>query len=286
MKIWITGRKGMLASHFNRLLVRRDLPFVSTGKEEVDITSESAVRSFVKDNQITHIINCAAYTQVDKAESEADAAFQINAKGPENLGKSGAKVIHFSTDYVFNGKNVVPYREEDVCAPLGVYGTTKREGEKKLLEVNPTKACIIRTSWLYGAPGKNFVDTMIRLMEERETLRVVQDQVGCPTYCQDLAEATLQMLDEAGIFHFANSNQTSWFEFSKEICKQAKEAGWSLKVNSIEPIQTHEYPTPAKRPAYSTLSTDKVAHLLGGKPRPWQDALKDYILLKRELSKK
>lgn len=280
MKIWVAGGSGMLAAHLIRLLTEQGLPFVANGKDVVDITDEAAVAAFVKDQKITLIINCAAYTQVDKAESEADEAYRVNALGPEIIGKAAsqvhARVIHISTDYVFDGKSRSPYHEEDVCAPLGIYGRTKLEGEKNLLRVCP-QACIIRTSWLYGWPGKNFVGTMLRLMQERELLRVVNDQVGCPTYCQDLAEAILQMSNQSGIFHFVNSHQTSWYEFAKEIHRQAVTLGYALKVRNIEAIKTEEYPTLAKRPLYSTLSTEKISAVLGKKPRPWQEALEDYL---------
>lgn len=283
MKIWIPGGSGMLAAHFKRLLTQKDIPYIANDSSDIDITQEVVVSDFVKKKKITHIINCAAYTQVDKAEIDKDLAFSVNAIGPENLGKAalehGSKVIHFSTDYVFNGKSQTPYLEDHFCEPLGVYGSSKWEGERRLLQVNP-QACTIRTSWLFGIPGKNFVDTMIRLMQERETLRVVSDQVGRPTYCQDLAEAALALIDQQGIFHFANSHQTSWYEFTKEIHRQAQAMGYAFKVQKIEPILTDEYPTPAKRPAFSTLSTEKISTILGANPRSWQESLNDYLELK------
>lgn len=281
MKVWIPGGNGMLAAHFKRLLTQRGVPFIANDASTVDITQKKAVMDFVEASQITHIINCAAYTQVDKAELEAEKAHLINAIGPQNLGEAArahdARVIHFSTDYVFNGAGHSPYREDDACAPLGVYGSTKWEGEKRLFQAHP-EACVIRTSWLFGTPGKNFVDTMLRLMKEKEVLRVVNDQIGRPTSCQDLAEAAMGIIEEQGIFHFANSLETSWYHFAKEIQKQALERGVALKVGKIEPIKTEEYPTPARRPAYSTLNTDKIAKILGKNPRPWQEALKDYLL--------
>ncbi len=284
MKIWIPGGSGMLAAYFHRLLTQKQIPFISTNSKDLDITQEEVVSDFVKKQGITHIINCAAYTQVDKAESESDQAYRVNASGPENLGKAARKhgvkgVIHFSTDYVFDGTSCLPYREDRACDPIGVYGKSKREGEQRLLAAYPL-ACIIRTSWLYGMPGKNFVETMLRLMAEREVLRVVNDQVGCPTYCQDLAEAALRLLDKPGIYHFANSNETTWYEFTREIYRQAQEMGYPFKVQKIEPIKTQDYPTPAKRPAYSALCTNKISKVLGHAPRAWQEALKDYLTVR------
>jgi dTDP-4-dehydrorhamnose reductase len=218
---------------------------------------------------------------VDKAEEDLKQAYLVNAMGPYHLGLAArrheARVIHFSTDYVFEGTKNAPYEENDVCCPLGAYGLSKLAGEMKLLE-ELEDACVIRTSWLFGHPGKNFVGTMLRLMSEREHLKVVADQVGRPTYCQDLAMITFNLLDQEGIFHFANSHETSWYLFAKEIHRQALELGFPLKVRSIEPISTAEYPTPAKRPGYSTLHTKKIEHLLGYPPRHWQDALRDYLI--------
>lgn len=279
-KIWVSGASGMLGSHFKRLLSQRQIPFIANNHHDLDITNLEAVSDFVRAQKITHIINCAAYTQVDKAEMEQKQAYLANAIGPHHLGiaarRHGARVIHFSTDYVFDGKGRAPYSEEHFCTPIGAYGMSKLAGEIKLLGEHE-QACIIRTSWLFGLPGKNFVETMLRLMSEKEQLRVVSDQVGRPTYCQDLAENALQLLDAAGIFHFANAFETSWFQFAQEIHRQARELGFPLKVKAIEPIPTHEYPTPTQRPAYSTLCTTKLEECLGSTPRPWQTALHDYL---------
>lgn len=279
-KIWICGASGMLGSHFTRLLTQRKIPFVANDYQQIDITQLDVVSDFVRKERISHIINCAAYTAVDKAENEQKQAYLVNAIGPHHLGiagrRHGAHVIHFSTDYVFDGQAKSPYAEDHPCSPLGAYGMSKLAGEMKLLDEHE-RACVIRTSWLYGLPGKNFVETMLRLMNEKETLRIVSDQVGRPTYCQDLAETALELLDQEGIYHFANSLETSWYHFAKEIYDQAKKLGYHLKVQHIEAIKTSEYPTPAKRPAYSTLSTKKVEKLLGKAPRPWQEALQAYL---------
>jgi dTDP-4-dehydrorhamnose reductase len=279
-KIWVSGASGMLGSHFKRLLIQREIPFVATNSQELDITHLDNVSDFVRRQKITHIINCASYTQVDQAESEEKLAYLINAIGAHYLGIAGrrhrARVLHFSTDYVFDGKGRKPYTEDDRCTPINAYGMTKLAGEIKLLD-EYEDVCIIRTSWLFGFPGKNFVNTMLRLMAEKEHLKVVKDQIGRPTYCQDLAEVSLELLDEQGIFHFANAFETSWYQFANEIHRQAVLLSLPLKTTTIEPIQTRDYPTPAQRPAYSTLSTRKIEQYLGRHPRPWQVALKDYL---------
>jgi dTDP-4-dehydrorhamnose reductase len=288
-KIWICGALGMLGRNFKNLLDQRQIPYVANDYQEVDITNLDQVSDFVRIQKITHIINCAAYTQVDKAEVEQKQAYLVNAVGPHYLGIAGrrhrARVLHFSTDYVFDGKRRSPYSEEHFCTPIGAYGMSKLAGEIKLLDEH-SDVCIIRTSWLFGLPGKNFVETMLRHMEEKEHLRVVSDQIGRPTYCLDLAEATLELLDEAGIFHFANAYETSWYLFAKEIHRQAKELNFPLKMKTIEPIRSHEYPTAAPRPAYSTLSTKKIEEQLGHTPRPWQEALNDYLVNMKKLSER
>lgn len=279
-KIWICGASGMLGSHFQRLLSEKNIPFVANKRTEVDITNLENVCEFVKREKISHIINCAAYTQVDKAETDQNQAYLVNAIGPKHLGfaakKNQARVLHFSTDYVFDGKGNIPFSEEQPCAPIGAYGKSKWEGEINLLNEH-SHSCVIRTSWLFGYPGKNFVETMVRLMCEKEQLRVVCDQIGRPTYCQDLVEAALPLMDEEGIFHFANSFETSWYQFAKEIRRQAIELGYPLIVKNIEPIPSIEYQTPAKRPLYSTLDTKKIEGFLGVTSRSWQEALYDYL---------
>ncbi|MFI5344142.1 MAG: dTDP-4-dehydrorhamnose reductase [Chlamydiales bacterium] len=287
-KIWIPGAAGMLGSHFTRLLKKRRIPFVATNSREIDITHLDAVSDFVRTQKISHVINCAAYTHVDQAETEQKQAYQVNAIGTHHLGiacrRHGARIIHFSTDYVFDGKARLPYTEDYLCAPISAYGISKLAGEVKLLAEH-SRSCVIRTSWLFGLFGKNFVGTMLHLMAEKEELKVVSDQIGRPTYCQDLAEATLELLEEEGIYHFANSHETTWHEFAEEIHRQAHSMGYSLKVNSILPISSHEYPTQATRPAYSSLNTKKIECKLDKAPRPWKEALADYLVEYQALQK-
>lgn len=279
--MWIVGSKGMLGSHFERMLERRNIPFVGEREQFVDITHSPSIEEFVNQHQVTHLINCAAYTLVDKAESETALASLVNGEGVANLGKIAKKknlpLIHFSTDYVFDGLSQQPYEEDHPCRPVNAYGMTKWEGEVRLLQECP-QACIIRTSWLFGYPGKNFVETILKLIQERETLKVVADQFGRPTYCEDLAEAALSLLKYSGVYHFANANQTSWYHFAQEIHHAAKALGLPLSLKTLEPISTVQYPTPAKRPAYSVLSTKKIEDVLPFKIRPWQEALKEYLV--------
>lgn len=287
-KIWICGGTGMLGSHFTRLLTKNEIPFVVSSSKEIDITHLDVVSDFVRVQKITHILNCAAYTNVDQAEIEEKKAYQINAMGAHHLGiagrRHGAHVTHFSTDYVFDGKAHTPYIEAHSCSPLGAYGISKWLGEVKLLEEH-ARSCVIRTSWLFGFPGKNFVNTMLKLMSEQEEVKVVTDQIGRPTFCDDLAKTTLDLLGEEGIFHFANSSETSWYQFAEEIQRQANALNIPLKIKVLTPIPSKEYPTKAARPTYSTLSTRKVEEHLGRAPRSWHEALNDYLIQYKKLGK-
>ncbi len=282
MNVWVTGGKGMLGMTLCHLLEAEKIPYVSTGSE-VDITNIEDLHIFIsKHPEVTHIMNCAAYTQVDLAEKEISAAYAINVHGPLNLGTIANEyhlhMIHFSSDYVFDGKGKTPYQENSPCQPLNVYAQTKRAGEIMLFDEHP-QACIIRTSWLFGLYGKNFVTTMLNLMKERDTVHVVFDQKGRPTFCDDLCRAAiaLGLADSSGIFHFANEGAVSWYAFALGIAEEAKRLHIPLKVSAIEPIPSVKYPTPAKRPAYSVLNTSKIESVLQYRPRKWKEALSDYL---------
>lgn len=270
-KILVTGSRGQLGTELSKLLPNA----VLTDVAELDITDLNAVQKFVKENGIGTIINCAAYTAVDKAEDDAALAEKINVLGPENLAKTGCKIVHISTDYVFDGTGHKPYTPEDETNPVSVYGKTKRAGELAVLK-NAKEAVIIRTAWLYSPYGNNFVKTMRRLGTEKESINVVADQVGTPTYAADLALAIVKVLPQIsektkGIYHFTNEGVCSWYDFASEIMG---ESGLKCQVN---PIPTSAYPTRATRPFYSVLDKTKIKHTFGVQNFYWKEALKRCI---------
>ncbi|MEE0084284.1 MAG: dTDP-4-dehydrorhamnose reductase, partial [Paludibacteraceae bacterium] len=253
--------------------------FTFTDVPEVDITDLESLRTILKNAKADIIINCAAYTDVNKAESNEDIAHKINAVGPGNLAvvakEMGAKLVHVSTDYVFNGKGNTPLKESDPTSPLGAYGRTKLSGETLVREVGGD-AAIVRTAWLYSEFGNNFVKTMIRLGSEREDVSVVYDQVGTPTYATDLAEAIMHLVNKGikgcEVYHYTNDGVASWFDFTKYIFKLA-----GCKAN-LHAIESYEYPTPAERPAYSVLSKRKIAEAGASVPY-WTDSLEKCMKL-------
>ena len=265
--ILITGCHGQLGTELSKLLPNAIL----TDIDDLDITDFSAVQSFVRNNNIDTIVNCAAYTAVDKAEEDALTAEKINVFGPENLAKTGCKIIHISTDYVFDGKGYRPYTPDDEANPLSVYGKTKRAGELAVLK-NAQEAVIIRTAWLYSPYGNNFAKTMQRLAGERDTLNVVNDQIGTPTYAGDLAEAIVKILPQIskktkGIYHFTNEGVCSWYDFAIEIIAQ------SDLNRSVNPIPSSAYPTKAQRPFYSVLDKTKIKETFNIQIPYWKESL-------------
>ena len=265
----ITGNKGQLGTELSALLPDA----LKTDYDTLDITDEAAVKAFVKENNVDTIINCAAYTAVDKAETDVDAATKLNVDGVRNLAKSGAAVVvHVSTDYVFDGSSCRPYVETDTPHPVSVYGKTKKAGEDALLEEAPT-AAVVRTAWLYSPYGNNFVKTMRRLGQEKESLNVIFDQVGTPTYAADLAHAIVELLPHIQkgskeIYHFSNEGVCSWYDFAKKIMELS---GLSCEVR---PIESKDYPTLATRPFYSVLNKVKIKSVLHRPVPHWEDALK------------
>ncbi|MFZ4617130.1 MAG: dTDP-4-dehydrorhamnose reductase [Rectinemataceae bacterium] len=280
--IWLVGNKGMLGTELSLLLEKEGLPHVGSDRD-VDILDPAALAGFAAGKGLTWIVNCAAYTAVDKAEDELELARALNAAGPENLGRLaasiGARIIHISTDYVFDGSGTRPYLESDPVMPLGAYGLTKAEGEARLMAVCP-EALIVRTAWLYGAHGSNFVHSMIRLMRQREELGVVADQWGSPTWAADLARALVSIIRASGtsrgIFHFTNAGTTTWYEFAAEIEKLGREFGVIETPCRVKAIGTADYPTKTRRPAYSVLSKEKIEKTFGVRPTEWRESLRTF----------
>lgn len=280
----VTGAYGQLGNALKRELDGDNtIEAIYTDADTLDLTDSMALSRFFEDNPVDMVINCAAYTAVDRAESDDLKAAAINTGAVGNLGqaaaKHGMKVIHISTDYVFSGESFRPYEENDEPYPQSIYGRTKLEGEGLLTSFS-NNAMIIRTAWLYSEFGNNFVKTMLRLADERDEINVVCDQIGTPTYAGDLAHAIHQVIRherwQPGIYHFTNEGVASWYDFTKAIFEIT---GKTTKVN---PIRTTQYPTPAKRPSYSVLSKDKIKRNYGIEIPYWRDSLQRCI---KELQK-
>lgn len=262
----ITGCNGQLGTELRRRLPQA----VGVDVADLDITDKGAVQAFVKENDIDTIVNCAAYTAVDKAEDEPEKCRKINVDGVRNLALTGAKIVHVSTDYVFDGKGYRPYVETDEANPVSVYGRSKLDGERVLLETAETCA-IVRTAWLYSPYGGNFVKTMCRLGAEKEEISVVFDQIGAPTCVFDLAEVISTLLAQMKngvkeIYHYSNEGVCSWYDFAREIMKLS-----GLKCR-VKPIETAQYPTKANRPFYAVLNKSKIKSL-GIEVPHWQESL-------------
>jgi len=282
--ILLTGAHGMLAADV-KLLKPAGIALIETDVAELDITNADAVDAFCARNRPDLVLNCAAYTAVDKAEDEPDLAIKINADGPRNIAEiakiKGAKLIHISTDYVFDGTKEGAYVETDIPNPLGVYGKSKLQGE---VDIQKTlkEHFIVRTAWLYGIHGNNFVDTMLRLFKERDEVRVVGDQYGSPTYAPDLAAAILKIVnlntDAYGAYHFTNEGKISWHDFACEIHGIAQERKLLAKEVRIQRIFTEDYPTKAQRPKNSFLSKDKIINTFNISIRKWETGLAEFML--------
>lgn len=280
MKILVTGANGQLGNEMKNIL-EKECPGVTlyTDIQELDLLDAQAVGLFVSKNEITHIVNCAAYTAVDKAEEDKALCAAVNIDAVKNIANAadavGAKIIHISTDYVFDGTAHRPYKESDKVNPMSQYGTTKRTGETALIALAPD-SIIIRTSWLYSPYGNNFVKTMIKLGEERTQLKVVCDQIGTPTYAKDLAKAIYAILIShqwvEGIYHFSNEGACSWYDFTKSIHRIA-----GIKTCEVLPIPTEDYPTAAMRPAYSILNKSKIKATYGIEIPYWEESLQECI---------
>ena len=279
MRILITGCNGQLGNEMQ--LLEKTNPqhtYFNTDVDELDITDQKAVETFVSENNIEGIVNCAAYTAVDKAEDNQELCRMLNTVAPGYLaaavGKRGGWIIQVSTDYVFDGTKHTPYVETDPVCPNSVYGSTKLGGEESVLK-NCQNAMIIRTAWLYSTFGNNFVKTMIRLGQEKPELGVIFDQIGTPTYARDLAVAIFAAINQGvkpGIYHFSNEGVISWYDFTKAIHRIA-----GIKGCHVRPLHTEEYPTPANRPHYSVLDKTKIKQTYGIEVPYWEESLEECI---------
>ncbi len=284
MRVLITGSNGQLGSEIKEMAANyKKLDFIFKDLPDLDICNFNLLQSFIIDKNINAVINCAAYTAVDKAEEDSIIATKVNYEGVLNivnaLQKVNGKLIHISTDYVFDGDHFFPYKESDPVSPIGVYGETKREGELAVIN-SVLDSIVIRTSWLYSFYGNNFVKTMLRLGNEKENMGVIFDQVGTPTYARDLAKTCLEILskdsslnisENGSLYHYSNEGVASWYDFAISIMELG---GKNCKLN---PIQTKDYPTLAKRPQYSVLNKSKIKTDFKIKIPYWRDSLKECI---------
>lgn len=287
MKVLVIGDRGQLGRELTRQAIGLEMECRGCDLAEIDITDRDSVVRVVNNPGVSIVINAAAYTAVDKAESEPEAAFAVNRDGAAHLAetcrKAGLPLIQVSTDYVFNGKKKAPYLETDQMAPLGVYGRSKAAGEEAVSSILKEHVTV-RTAWLYGVYGHNFVKTILRLARERESISVVDDQFGGPTFASDLAGGLLEIARQIvegkkepwGSFHYCGRGKTSWHGFASEIVKEAG-AYEQLKVREIKPIPTSEYPTPARRPAYSVLDCSRLKATFGLEPPFWKDSLAEML---------
>ena len=285
--IAIIGSNGQLGWELVRRAERRGYKVLALDLPELDITQPASIKGNLSSKKLSMVINAAAYTAVDRAESEPEQAFAVNRIGAAHMADFCAQalipLIHVSTDYVFDGSKVGPYFEEDPVAPLGVYGQSKEAGEAEIRS-RIQEHLIIRTAWLYGIHGQNFVKTMLHFGKEKEVMRVVGDQTGCPTCAADLADAILLMTDHIlsgkeiswGTYHYCGEGSITWHGFAKAIFNYAEKYE-SFSVREIIPITTDEYPTPAKRPPNSVLDCSKIERNFGIRPRPWEKSLADMI---------
>ncbi|RJP60264.1 MAG: dTDP-4-dehydrorhamnose reductase [Candidatus Auribacter fodinae] len=279
MRTLVIGKNGMLGSVFRdkEVILPGNCTFLDI--DEVDITRHEQVALVMQDIKPAFLVNCSAYTNVDGAEDQQKLSHAINADGVRNLAveckKYGSKLIHYSTDFIFDGKSLIPYKENDVPHPLNVYGQTKLDGELAIQSVLPeAQYIILRTSWLFGPRGKNFVATMISLAKNKTPLKVVTDQTGSPTFTRDLAKATCALIEKnaAGVFHYCNSGSCSWYEFARYAIDCA-----GMTDYPVAQTISADFKRPAKRPEYSLLSTERFISVCGYTPRHWHEAVREYV---------
>lgn len=280
-RILVTGANGQVGNEFRAIATQHpQFEFLFTTRAELAVANRPSVEAYFMQMKPAYCINCAAYTAVDKAETEEEQAFEVNANAVGYLARAsaqtGTKLIHISTDYVFDGSSEIPYREDNRANPVGVYGLSKLKGEALCLIHNP-ESVIMRTAWVYSRHGSNFVKTMMRLMSERKEINVVNDQTGSPTYAADLARAIMQVILtkewHPGIYHYANAGSTTWFGFATAI-KELLQSRCEIK-----PVTTAEYPTKAKRPAFSLLDTNRIRKTFGITIPEWQESLKRCVTI-------
>ncbi len=287
MKILLTGSLGQLGREIKEVAINSGLDIISMDLPEIDITDSENLRRIFSEVKPSVVVNAAAYTAVDLAETQKNICYAANSDGPANLArlcvKNNAQLIHISTDYVFDGNSKIPYSEDDPVAPINVYGKSKVEGETAVLST-PGRHIILRTSWLYGRYGKNFVKTMLRMGQEKESIQVVNDQYGCPTCAYDLADTIVAVIrwvseensNKSGVYHYCGSGITTWYEFAVSIFEIVKELGLK-RIPLIKPISTSQYPTAAKRPLYTALDCSKIKKRFGVELKPWKQSLKRTI---------
>ena len=289
MKVLITGAGGQVGWELQQT-VSLDIEITALHRVELDIADQAAVMSVIKELQPDLVINAAAYTAVDKAEEEVDRAYKVNVDGAANIARAvedcSARLIHISTDFVFDGTGTKPYLPGDEPKPSGVYGASKLQGERAVMTETSGRAVILRTAWVYSVHGSNFVKTMLRLMAEREELGVVDDQVGTPTWAKELAK-TIWLIavktDMQGTYHWTDDGKASWYDFALAIQEEAYGLGLLQKTIPIKPIKTEEYPTPARRPAYSVLDKTSTLEALDCKAPHWRKSLIKMLIELKEL---
>ena len=282
MKVLVTGASGQLGHEVVRVSSRLGHEIITPSLQDMDFMVPDQVAETVLACRADWVVNCAAFTQVDQAESEPEAAFTVNRDSAGHLAQAVAeldgRLVHISTDFVFDGRQSCPYQEDDLPNPLSVYGQSKLEGEQAVLKAMPA-AIVLRTAWVYGAHGENFVKTMLRIAATGKPLRVVNDQTGTPTWAADLASVILPLFDcdAAGVLHYTNAGQTTWYGFAVAILEEAARLGFDIRTQAVHPVSTDEYPTPATRPAYSVLDTQKIQACLPVPVPEWRDSLKNML---------
>jgi len=282
VKILVTGAGGQLGREAVLAFTAQGHEVTGLGREELNLAEASDVAGSIAAYQADWVINCAAYTQVDRAEDEVELAFAVNRDAARAVAQgaqqSHSRLLHVSTDFIFGGRQATPYREDDKGDALSVYGQSKWEGEQAVMAVLP-QALILRTAWVYGVHGNNFVKTMLRLMAERDELRVVDDQIGTPTWTGDIVRAMQALIenDAAGIYHFTNEGVASWYDLAYEILSVAPSLGYTVRTERLHPIRSSEWPCAAQRPAYSVLGREKIRQILDYDIPHWRQSLRSML---------